>query len=160
MSVCLACLHPSSREAVGENLEVKVLPHAPVSGFAHSSYAMCIRNVVGIISVSNWNRGPANAGQQCIAEPQHDQSRSLSASSGDDQVFIALGTEGGRLACWALDDTLNALASRNGQLKVEPVPDALCPSLCSSFNPYNQTVQVREFFDRSGELQATITAEV
>lgn len=58
------------------------------------------------------------------------------------KVWIALGTERGRLACWALEDILESDATLMPGLKLRPVPDSLCPALRSSFNPYSLNVEV------------------
>ncbi|CAM9548853.1 unnamed protein product, partial [Scytosiphon promiscuus] len=57
------------------------------------------------------------------------------------EVWIALGTEAGRLACWTLKDILTSDAARMSDLKLRPVPDCLCPALRSSFNPYSERVE-------------------
>ncbi|CAB1099994.1 unnamed protein product [Ectocarpus sp. CCAP 1310/34] len=60
------------------------------------------------------------------------------------EVWIALGTERGRLACWALEDILESDATLMPGQKLRPVPDSLCPALRSSFNPYSLNVEPRK----------------
>ncbi|CAM9618439.1 unnamed protein product [Ectocarpus sp. 12 AP-2014] len=60
------------------------------------------------------------------------------------EVWIALGTERGRLACWALEDILESDATLMPGLKLRPVPDSLCPALRSSFNPYSLNVEPKK----------------
>eukprot|EP00752_Nemacystus_decipiens_P017245 g15449.t1 len=57
------------------------------------------------------------------------------------EVWVALGTEGGRMAAWALGDVLESDATLMPHLRLRPVPDCLCPGLRSSFNPYCEKVE-------------------
>ena len=57
-------------------------------------------------------------------------------------MWIALGTEGGRLACWKLEDVLESDATLMPDLRLRPVPDCLCPALRPTFNPYSDKVEV------------------
>lgn len=57
------------------------------------------------------------------------------------KVWIAVGTESGRLACWALDDILRSPNTLLPDLRHKPVPDSLCPALWPSFNAYSLTTK-------------------
>ncbi|CBJ25790.1 conserved unknown protein [Ectocarpus siliculosus] len=98
-------------------------------------------------------RGDATKKDRIPEQKPSVSSATSAASSGgakiteeydEGEVWIALGTERGRLACWALEDVLESDATLIPGLKLRPVPDSLCPALRSSFNPYSLNVEPKK----------------
>ncbi|CAM9207974.1 unnamed protein product [Choristocarpus tenellus] len=60
----------------------------------------------------------------------------------DGKATIALGTDNGQIICWTVKNILDALPHVK-RLKIRAVPDADCPALLASFNPFTTTVKPR-----------------
>ncbi|CAM9670037.1 unnamed protein product [Ectocarpus fasciculatus] len=90
------------------------------------------------------DRIPDNKSSASSAASATSSGRAKTEEYDEGEVWIALGTEGGRLACWALEDILESETTLMPDLKLRPVPDSLCPALRSSFNPYSLNVEPKK----------------